>query len=148
VLATELRGYGPEELLLFEAAVAKAVFIKGNPSADDRENIKAIFKALLKYAQIQTHTAKPGGEDINAWLAAYYKLLTDYEPTLNALADLITSRDAGMKVKMDEFINKNDALVSLALKGEKPEQDEIAAALSVKPVSIYGRLLTKILNIE
>jgi hypothetical protein len=106
VLEAELRGYSPEELLLYEAAAAKAVFINGNPQPADKENIKTVFRALLKYAQIQTHTAKPGGEDINAWLAGYYRLLTGYEPTLDALAELITSQDAELKERMNAFINK------------------------------------------
>ena len=152
VLSKALAGYGAQELLLREAAVAKGVFLKLTPEAAAgyspealKAAVKTIFRALLKYAQIRTHTVKPGSEDINAWLAAYNSLLAGYEPCLEALTDRIVSPDAAQKAAMSAFFSRKDPLVALALRGFSPDAGALEKAVSAEPVSAFGVLLKEIL---
>jgi hypothetical protein len=70
-----------EESLYLDTVIVKNLFLnlssEKKASYTDAElegSLRVIFSALLKKAQIRTHTAKPGDEDINAWLAGYYQL--------------------------------------------------------------------------
>ena len=152
-LANALGGYDEQRLLLCEAAVAKGVFMKLTPEAAARYSpealkaaMKTVFRALLKYAQIQTHTAKPGSEDINAWLAAYNALLAGYEPCLTVLTDRIVSPDAVQNETMSAFFNREDPLVALALQGAAPDADALEQAMSEEPVSTFGVILKNIVT--
>ncbi len=98
-LREKLAGLNEDELFRLEASAAREMFLKDDelkkyPSektADIKGTFVKIINALFKRAQLQTHTAKPGYENINAWLDAYRGLLEDYEPYINKLAEEIFS---------------------------------------------------------
>jgi hypothetical protein len=147
-LAKELAGYSEEALFVSEAAVAKGIFMKLDPEAVAayppkalEDAVKTVFRALLKCAQIQTHTAKPGGEDINAWLAGYNNLLNGYEPCLSALTRLLLAPDAGKRQEMDAFFNRREPLVALSLGDAAPDAGLLDKAMSEKPSSEFGSIL-------
>ncbi len=94
-LREKLAGLGEDELFKLEASAAREMFIKPDElkkyppekTADLKETFIKIIKTLFKRAQLQTHTAQPGYENINAWLDAYHGLLEDYEPYINKLTE-------------------------------------------------------------
>ena len=144
VINEALAGYSEKELLSFEAEVAKGTFLKLTPEAtakytneELKESLKTVFRALLKRAQIRTHTAKPGGEDINAWLTDYNNLLGEYEPTLSAIVEEIVAPAANNGVM---FFDKTDKIITLALSGKACESS-LKEAMEAEPVSVFGRIL-------
>jgi hypothetical protein len=147
-----LDGSEAEDLLYMEAAVAKNVFLDMSPekisrytSAELREFMGLIFHALLKKAQIRTHTAKPGAEDINAWLAGYYHLEQDYAPFVSSLLDAIINPDPGMSKKHAAFFDKADPLIALALKDTAPAPDALKSAAAAAPQSVFGKILRELI---
>jgi hypothetical protein len=146
-----LDGAGAEDILYMEAAVAQNIFLDMSPEkralytdAELRECMGLIFHALLKRAQIRTHTAKPGAEDINAWLAGYYQLEQDYAPFVSSLLEAIISPDPVMAKKHTDFFDREDPLIALALKDAAPAPNVLQSAAGTVPSSIFGKMLREI----
>ncbi|MDR2019384.1 MAG: hypothetical protein LBQ14_01305 [Treponema sp.] len=153
VIGKYLDGAGTGDILYMEAAVAQNIFLDMNPEkrarytdAELREFMGLIFHALLKRAQIRTHTAKPGAEDINAWLAGYYRLEQDCAPFVSSLLDAIISPDPVLSKKHAAFFDKEDPLVALALKDAVPAPEALKSAAGTTPRSIFGRILREIIS--
>lgn len=148
-----LDGIGTEDIIYMEAAVAQNLFLDMSPEkkgrytdAELREFMGLIFHALLKRAQIRTHTAKPGAEDINAWLAGYYHLEQDYRPFVSSLLDAIISPDPALLKKHAAFFDKDDPLVVLALKDTTPAPALLKSAAGAAPRSTFGKILREIVS--
>jgi hypothetical protein len=151
VIGKYLDGAEAKDILYMEAAVAENIFLDMSPEkksrytgAELREFMGLIFHALLKRAQIRTHTAKPGAEDINAWLAGYYHLEQDYAPFVSSLLEVIINPDPAMSKKHAAFFDKTDPLVALALKDAAPAPDALKSAAAVPPQSVFGRILREL----
>ena len=153
VLTEALKDYDAEKLFLCEAAVAKGVFMKLTPEASLRytqeqlkEIMKTVLRALFKYAQIQTHTAKPGGEDINKWLNSYDELRAGFEPSLAAFADVVISPDAGQDEIMTGFFDREERLTALALGGIQPDAGALKNAMAAIPTTAFGIILKNVVS--
>jgi hypothetical protein len=147
-----LNGAGAKDILYMEAAVAENIFLDMSPEkrsrytgAELREFMGLIFHALLKRAQIRTHTAKPGAEDINAWLAGYYQLEQEYDPFVASLLEAIINPDPGMVKKHAAFFDKTDPLIALALKDTAPKPDAVKSAAVTAPWSVFGKILRELI---
>jgi hypothetical protein len=142
-----------EERLYLDAVIAKNLFLNLSPEkrasytdAELEEVLRVIFSALLKKAHIRTHTAKPGDEDINAWLAGYYQLQKDYDSFISSLINEIIDPNPDMMKKFAAFFDKTDSLIALALKDAPPAANEVKAAVSMEPVSSFGRILQEVVR--
>ena len=149
VIAKCLEGYSEKETLSFEAAVAKNLFLDLSPEkrarytdAELRNSMNLIFRALLKKAQIRTHTAKPGGEDINKWLEGYYRLEQDFNPYVSSLVEAILAfnPDPAVAKKEIEFFDRTDPIIARALQGMPLKTKEEKDALK-KSRSLFGKIL-------
>jgi hypothetical protein len=152
-LSAAIKDYDDIKKALCEAAIAKNVFLKLSPEscskyseAEQRDAIMVILRALLKHGQIQTHTAKPGYEDINAWLADYNRLSSGYEPTLSAFADWIVKPDEAQEKIMSGFFSKEDPIIAMALACQAQVAGAPDSALSATPVCEFGHILKTILT--
>ncbi len=99
-----------------QASVLAGMFFQPDGGALDALKAKQLFRAFLRRAQLQTHTAKPGYEDINAWLTDYYELETQLDGFLDALC-----KEAAALLQSGEgkaFFDREDALTAMALRGE------------------------------
>jgi hypothetical protein len=142
-----------KDILYMEASVAQNLFLDMSlekrsryTDAELREFMGLIFHALLKRAQIRTHTAKPGAEDINAWLAGYYYLERDYAPFVSSLLDAIITPDPVFSKKHAAFFDKDDPLIALALKDTPPTQDVLKSAIETTPRSTFGKIVREIVS--
>ena len=149
VIKNALSAYTEQQFLVFEADTVKGTFLKLTPEnmksyseKELKDSLKTVFRALLKFAQIRTHTAKPGNEDINKWLSDYNALLLDFEPTLDTLINEIINPSEKNGIV---FFDKNDKLISLSNSGSITEE-KIQEALSEKPSSVFGTILFDILT--
>lgn len=101
--------------LLEQAAVVAGMFYVPGTQAD-AEQIGQLIRSLLRRAQLQTHTAKPGYEDINSWLVSYFEL----EDGLEAFTDQLSAA-AAQCLKTGEgtaFFDGRAPLTAMALRGE------------------------------
>jgi hypothetical protein len=153
VIDKYLSGAGPADILYMEAAVAQNLFLDINPEkrarytdAELREFMGRIFHALLKKAQIRTHTAKPGAEDINAWLAGYYHLEQDYTPFVSSLLDAIISPDPVLSKTHAAFFDKEDPLIVLALENTAITPGTLKSVAGTVPRSTFGKILREIVS--
>jgi hypothetical protein len=144
IIEKHLEKLSEKELLAFDAAVAKNFFMDMSPEkmahytdAELRTSMNLIFRVLLKKAQIRTHTAKPGGEDINKWLARYYKHEQDFAPYVSTLVDAIL---ASAPEQERALFDKNDLVISLALKGSSQKE------IPQKANSLFGKILEEIIS--
>lgn len=151
VLQKYLSEYNEEELLLCDALVAREVFMDINPEKVSKytqeqlkNNVSLIFKALFKRTQIRTHTAKPGSEDINAWIAGYYAYQKDYDDTVAAMTDAILFPNPTVDEKA--FFNPDDAIIALALRNSDPSEEGVSAVLENEPISVFGKILREIVT--
>jgi hypothetical protein len=147
ILHKHLAEYDSKKMLACDARIARETFMKLTPEATAkyapdtlRDSIKTVFRALFKKAQIRTHTAKPGSEDINAWLAAYNGLANDYDQSIDALVEEIVAPS----LNTDDFFDRRDALIALALGSATPSAAQTDAAADGKPVSVLGIILKEI----
>jgi hypothetical protein len=144
IIEKHIQNLNEKELLAFDAAVAKNFFMDLSAEktarytdAELRTSMNMIFRAMLKKAQIRTHTAKPGGEDINKWLASYYGLQQDFAPYVSSLVDAIL---ASSPEKESSLFDKNDPIINLALKGKVTKETPQNAN------SLFGKILEEIIN--
>jgi hypothetical protein len=144
---------GEDESLFLDALTARNLFLDLSPEkraaytdAELEESLRLIFSVLLKKAQIRTHTAKPGDEDIHSWLAGYYRLEQDYEPFISRLTGQILSPDPLLEKKHPSFFSRDDALVALALAPAAPSPEAVKAAAGKEPGSVFGQVLQEIVR--
>lgn len=144
IIEKHLEMLDEKEILELDAAVAKNFFMDLSPEktarytdAELRNSMNLIFRALLKKAQIRTHTAKPGGEDINKWLSDYYRLEQDFAPYVSALVDTIL---ASIPEKERVFFDRNDPVIALALKEMSQKESPPQAC------SLFGKILEEIIT--
>jgi hypothetical protein len=110
VINRYMRDFDKQQVQCCEAAVAN-LFFGVNPDADEKikESIIVLIRAFTRRAQIQTHTTKPGYEDIDKWLENFYRLQAEYDHFVEQFAQKII--DAGKDKKVKEFINKDDPII-------------------------------------
>lgn len=150
-LARHTASWDEAQVLAGEAAVARGMLLQPgtNPAALDtpqmRNSLQTVLLALLKRAQIRTHTAKPGGEDINAWLADYYQLQQQHKAAITALVDTMAAPGAVAAAQMDAFFDPADAMIALALRamevGKAPAPEALASAAGAKASCTLGVIL-------
>lgn len=148
VIEEYISGYETEIIYQCEALLANRLLMKLTPwdmmkysSEELEKNITQIFRALIKRAQIRTHTAKPGGEDIHAWLADYYRLQKDYGEGLPVLVRAIINPDEKLTAG---FFSKKDPIIALALMEGDPTPEELSSAMEGEPETVFGRILRDI----
>jgi hypothetical protein len=151
IVCNRLQGYTDKELLNLEAEISRNVFLDMSPEkwgrytdAELRKILKTFFRVFLKKAQIRTHTAKPGGEDINRWLAGYYGLQQDFDPYLSSLVEEIITPDPVGKEKTTAFFDKKDEIIALAMNNPVPGAECLTRISSIEPLSIFGKILKEI----
>jgi hypothetical protein len=151
IICRYLEGYTDKELLNFEAEIARNLFLDMNSEkwgrytdAELRKILKTFFRVFLKKAQIRTHTAKPGGENINRWLAGYYGLQRDYDPYLSSLVEAITASDPMEKEKTFPFFDRKDEIIALAMNNFVPDAEYLKRISAIEPLSIFGKILREI----
>jgi hypothetical protein len=144
-----LEGYTDEELLKFEAEIAKNIFLDMSSEkwgrytdAELRKILKTLFSVFLKKVQIRTHTAKPGGENINKWLAGYYGLQQDYDPYLSSLVEAIITPDPAEKIV--PFFDKKDEILVLAMNNFTLNVERLKHISTTEPLSIFGKIVREI----
>lgn len=136
--------------LIRDAMIARAFFLRldteeaqqiltSTPAEQLTSELVSILRGYMKRSQIQTHTAKPGYEDIETWLLRYNKLREDYEMTLPRLAALMLDPGAAAD-GFDTFFDRKDPIIALAMDGEIT-QEAIQKSLDGNR-SIFGRALT------
>ena len=96
-----------------QRAVMNGMFFSEPDVNIDPPMLRQLMRAFLRRAQLQTHTAKPGYEDINIWLERYYMLDSQLNDFLDALCAPLTA-DEQPKL----FFDREDPLISMALQGE------------------------------
>ena len=145
-----LAEYEDEKIFQCQALLANKLLLKPIPnhimeSSREKEklenDLENILRALVKRAQIRTHTAKPGGEDIHGWLKSYYSLLKDYEEGLPAFVRAVIKPN--LKISQG-FFSLKDPIIALALKGPNPKPGELDFALGDEPETVFGNILKEI----
>jgi hypothetical protein len=130
-----------------DAEIARNIFLDLSPEkracytdAEIQSAMRVIFASMIKKAQIRTHTAKPGAEDINKWLEGYYCLQKNFDSFVVSLIDEIISPDAELANKYLPFFDKDDPIVALALKKTTAVRllKDICGSV---PRSVFGRIL-------
>ncbi|MDR0998834.1 MAG: hypothetical protein LBL70_07185 [Treponema sp.] len=151
IICSRMEGYTDKELLNFEAEISRNFFLDMSPEkrgqytdAELKKILKTFFRVFLKKAQIRTHTAKPGREDINRWLAGYYGLQQDYEPYLSSLVDAIITPDPAMKGKTAAFFDRKDEIITLAMDNFVPGAEHLKRISASEPLSVFGKILREI----
>lgn len=151
VMAKYVDGLTKEEMSAIEAHVARSFFAPEIVTdvtvseSDKKETLKIVIKSLVKRAQIRTHTAKPGGEDINLWLNRYNQLQEVYSASLDSfINEIVTPSQESLK-RGEEFMNDDDKVVALVLSGET---DGLAEALDTDATCTLGAMLREIINNE
>lgn len=122
-----------------QAAVLAGMFFAPGAKDASSAQIKQIIRSLLRRAQLQTHTAKPGYEDINRWLVSYYEL----ESGLDGFLDSLSTAAVHCLQTGDgkAFFDPADPLTAMALRGEAlAGRDPVALA----GASVFERLLAGI----
>lgn len=126
-----------------QADVLLGMFYETGAPAPKAAEIRQVVRSLLRRAQLQTHTAKPGYEDINAWLASYYDLQNGLDAFLDALCETAVNRAETRPC--ERYFSREDTLTGMALRGETlagrdPEAivgpsafDRLLAAICKKP---------------
>ncbi len=104
------------------------------------EELSVILRAYIKRAQIQTHTAKPGYEDVEAWILRYHKLLEDYENVLPQLTILMLSPGAAA-ADFTSFFDCTDPIISLAMSSGIDVTPELVQDNLTGNTSVFGRAL-------
>ncbi len=151
VMAEYVDGLTEDERLAVEAYIARTFFVpeiaedSTVSETDKKETLKIVIEALVKRAQIRTHTAKPGGEDINLWLDRYNKLQISYLDKLGPfVSEIIAPSEESLKLG-ERFIDRKDKIVELVLSGKIDGLDE---ALDMEPTCTLGIFLREIINEE
>lgn len=148
-LAPYLDSASSKEILAWEANTARLFLLSGaageeEPGEEKREEtLSKVLKAYVKRAQIRTHTAKPGSEDINAWLESYDRMQVEYQTELGDFVKAVIHPDPDMKEKGNEFISEEDDLVQALLDGNAESQRQ---ALSNEPKCVFGNILRRIVK--
>jgi len=152
VIGKNLGKLSEKEALFLDAEVARQLFVDMSPEkrapytdAEIQSAMRTIITAMVKKAQIRTHTAKPGEEDINKWLAAYYSLERDFDGFVNSLVEEILSPNPELTKKYSSFFDKTDTIVSLAL-GKNISPNSLKAACEAAPKSTIGRILLEVVQ--
>ena len=152
VISKNLGTLSEKDYLYLDAEIARNVFLDLSTEkisiyteGEIYSSVKLIIESLVKKAQIRTHTAKPGGEDINKWLSDYYDLQKGFNSFLSSLVGEIVSPNAEMKAKYPLFFDKQDAIIALAL-AKAASKDELKAIKEITPKSAFGKLLMEVLN--
>ena len=150
VLAQFTSSWADADWLRCDAQAARIFFLPGihpenGRTEQDRELLFTVFRALVKRAQIRTHTAKPGYEDINTWLERYYRLSQEYQTFLPSLVDAIVSPEKQDLEKAEKFLSPADSLIQLASSTNPASQDALSAALQEESRCIFGEILRQIL---
>lgn len=108
------------------------------PTEQLADELTAILRGYIKRSQIQTHTAKPGYEDIETWLLRYHKLYEDYEATLPRLASLML-KPGNAAAGFETFFDRTDPIIAFAM-GEQANAGSVKQYLSGNR-SVFGRAL-------
>ena len=152
IISKNLGALSEKDYLFLDAEIARNIFLDLSPEktsiyteGEIYSSVKLIIESLVKKAQIRTHTAKPGGEDINKWLSDYYDLQKGFNSFLSSFVEEIIRPDAEMKSKYPVFFDKQDAIIALALK-QGFNKDELKAAKESSPKAVFGKLLLEVLN--
>ena len=142
-----------EESLYLDAEIARELFLdlseeKRGEFTDDEIHpvIKTVMESFVKKAQIRTHTAKPGGEDINKWLADYYALQKKYSGYVDVLCREILKPNPKLKDKFKDFFNKGDAIIVLAMTEEPSKIDLKKVIPKVIPRTTFGKMLVEVVK--
>jgi hypothetical protein len=141
-----------KEAVFIDAEIARNIFLDLSPEkqarytdAEIESAMRVIFTSMIKKAQIRTHTAKPGEEDINKWLEGYYYLQKNFDSFVISLVEEIVAPDAKLVNKFSSFFDKDDPIVALALqKNNRPESLEII--YRNVPKSIFGKILLDVVQ--
>lgn len=111
-----MRIQGLAEDAATEAAVAVGMLFDKPLQAGDKEQIKLLLRALIRRAQLQTHTFKPGYEDINAWLERFSAYEQCFDARLDALVQGMIRLQGSQEAL--RIFNPEDELIALALRRE------------------------------
>jgi len=150
VLEKYTKEWTDQEWLLGEAQVVRVFFApvyraEGLTTEQKKQSLLTIIQALVKRAQIRTHTAKPGYEDINTWLERYYRMQKEYRSYLPRLVDAAVEPGAESLRDMERFLSGHDGLIGLVL-SDGFSGGEVNRELSREPVSIFGKMLKETLD--
>lgn len=149
ILEKYTNAWSEADWMLCEAQVVRECFApihraEGLTAEEKKKSLLTFINALVKRAQIRTHTAKPGYEDINTWLERYYRMQKDYRNYLPRLVDAAVQPEEGELSHMERFLSPKDGLVRLALSDTFTE-GELRQELEGEPDSILGRMLKETL---
>jgi hypothetical protein len=135
-----------KEAFFIDAETARIFFLDLSPEkrarytdAEIQSAMRVIFTSLVKKAQIRTHTAKPGEEDINKWLAGYYGFQRDFDSFIISLVDEIMTPNAELTEKYSSLFEKDDPIIALALKKDTGIEP-LTIVYENKPTSICGKI--------
>lgn len=112
VIEKYLKGYSAKELAVCEAGCFRAFVSPGlseneKASAEEKKaTLKIVIEAFIKRAQIRTHTAKPGFEDINTWLDRYNQMQAEYRADLDSFVEMVVEPDQEERKLADVFVKK------------------------------------------
>lgn len=130
-----------------EARTARLFWANGIDTVlqQDAEKVTAAMKVLLeslvKRAQIRTHTAKPGSEDINLWLNRYNQMQKEYHANLDHFARMIVMPTEEETKIGEAFIHEKDPAVRAAVMGDRRA---FAEALSEPASCSFGEALREV----
>lgn len=154
ILNQYLSSFDDEQLLFCEACVGREFFtnlsdekIEQYSPSQLKSTFMTIFSALIKRAQIRTHTTKPGYEDINSWLERYHHLQQDCADFLPGFVDVLLYPDQVLEKKHTAgFFNREDALLKLVLGDEPIGSETLLSAMAEDPSSIFAKMLWDIVT--
>jgi hypothetical protein len=140
-----------KEAVFLDAEIARNIFLDLSQEKRDRYTdaetesaMRVIFTSMIKKAQIRTHTAKPGEEDINKWLEGYYYLQKNFDSFIVSLVEEIVAPDAELANKFSSFFDKDDPIITLALRKNNPES--LKTVCGNVPRSTFGEILLDIVQ--
>ena len=135
-----------QEILAWEAKTARLFLcpaVSQETGYGMEETLNKVIRAFVKRAQIRTHTAKPGSEDINTLLESYSRMQMEYQSEIEDFVRAVLYPDEKMKRMGDEFINTEDQLVK-ALLSENTELQWYA--VFTPSACVFGSVLRKIIK--
>lgn len=149
ILRPYTEGLTEEQRRICEARVARIFWANGIDRIPQEEaekvtaTVKILLESLVKRAQIRTHTAKPGSEDINLWLDRYHEMQKEYHAELDQFAGMIVTPVKEEKEIGEAFIDEKDPIVRAAVMGDRAA---LQGALAEPASCSFGRALREILK--
>ena len=136
-------------MIKFDAIIAKNTLldmhaVKNYNTETMEKSLITLFRSLLKYAQIRTHTAKPGDEDIHQWIEDYYDLYSAYNTYIKELVNEIITPSVDVEALC--CYDPSDTVIKILNNAKPLDNQTLKTVLEIKPNSVFGKIICNIVK--